>query len=119
MPITPGGAVQGDHIKHDDGVGLAESLFDEKRTQVLASGARIVLPAYKDLTSRDDRGGPAAVEGGETRAARPQRSRTASAALIGARCQIGLRQPPIMTPSTAPMAAIPALNRPPFSGHAL
>ncbi len=51
MPVTLGGAVQGDQIKRDEAVGLAKSLFDDKRTQVLASGARIVPPAYKDLTS--------------------------------------------------------------------
>ena len=59
--MTLGGAVKADHIKRDDVVALAESLFDDKRTQDLASGAKIAPPAYKDFTSRDDRGGPAAV----------------------------------------------------------
>jgi hypothetical protein len=49
--MTLGGAVQADHIKHDEAVGLVESLFHDKRTHDLASGARIVPPAYKDLTS--------------------------------------------------------------------
>lgn len=50
MLMTVAEAIKAKQIQREEVVALAETLFDGTRTHELGSGAKIVPPAFKDLT---------------------------------------------------------------------